>query len=392
MHRPPGTDSLEAQVAHLKSELSAARRESAWLERMVAHVPAGLAFLDLDLVFRKVNPTLARFLGLTADEMLGRRMFDVLPETKEYYGPLMEELLRTGEPFRAVEAPFSHTVNGVTRETYWDFTYMPLMGTDGRPEGILVLNLEVSDRVASQRQLRDQIARLHELDQLKADFLNAASHELRTPLTSIKGYAEFLEDGVGGSLTPTQHEHVAQIQAGTQRLRRIVDDMLDFARLEAGVFQLQPLRTDLARVIEQEVASLRPLAVEKQVTLELQTPAADLALVATVDPLRIGQVLLNLVGNAIKFTPAGGHVVVEALSRDGGVRVEVRDTGIGIPQECHQKVFEKFYQVNPSSTREHGGAGLGLAISRALVEAHGGTIGLTSAPGQGSTFWFHLDL
>jgi PAS domain S-box-containing protein len=390
MHLPPGAESLETEVARLRAELADARRQNALLERIIAHVPAGICFLDADLVFRKVNDTLAMFLGLPVDAMLGKAMFDVLPETREYYGPLMEQLLRTGEPFRAMEAPFSHTVNGVTRDTYWDFTYMPLFHPDGRPEGILVLNLEVSERVTSQRQLREQIERLRELDQLKADFLNAASHELRTPLTSIKGYAEFLEDGVGGPLTDDQREHVRQIQAGTQRLGRIVDDMLDFARLEAGVFQLQPLRMDLARVVTAEVASLRPLALEKQVTLELCEPAR--ALVATADPTRVGQVLLNLVGNAIKFTPAGGHVAVEMGSRDGHVRVEVRDNGIGIPPECHERVFEKFYQVNPSSTREHGGAGLGLAISKALVEAHGGQIGLDSTPGQGSTFWFTLPL
>ncbi|MDB5096611.1 MAG: signal transduction histidine kinase [Cyanobacteria bacterium RYN_339] len=381
---------METQLAALRTELAESRRECALLDRMIAHVPAGIAFLDTDLVFRKVNATLAKFLGLTVEAMLGRRMFDVLPETREYYGPLMEQLLRTGEPFRAVEAPFSYTVNGVPMETFWDFTYMPIVSRDGRPEGVLVLNHEVSERVASQRQLREQITRLKALDQLKADFLNAASHELRTPLTSIKGYAEFLEDGVGGQLTPTQRDHVYQIQAGTQRLRRIVDDMLDFARLEAGVFQLQPLRTDLGKVIEQEVASLRPLAQEKQVVLELRGLVPSVPLVATVDPLRIGQVLLNLVGNAIKFTPAGGHVAVEAKGDAGSLRVEVRDTGIGIPADCHERVFEKFYQVNPSSTREHGGAGLGLAISKALVEAHGGEIGLHSVPGEGSTFWFAL--
>jgi signal transduction histidine kinase len=391
MQRLGGTGSLEAEVARLRAELAEARRENSLMARIIAHVPAGIAFLDTDLVFRKVNDTLAGFLGFNrAEDLLGKPMFDVLPETREYYGPLMEELLRTGEPFRAVEAPFTHSVNGVTRETFWDFTYMPLFRPDGKPDGILVLNLEVSERVASQRQLRAQIERLRELDQLKADFLNAASHELRTPLTSIKGYAELLEDGVGGSLTETQREHVHQIQEGTQRLRRIVDDMLDFARLEAGVFQLQPLRTDLARVIAGEVASLRPLAMEKRITLELRPPAE--ALVGTMDPTRIGQVLLNLVGNAIKFTPAGGQVLVEAAAADGRLRVEVRDTGIGIPADCHDRVFEKFYQVNPSSTREHGGAGLGLSISKALVEAHGGQVGLASAPGRGSTFWFELPL
>lgn len=238
------------------------------------------------------------------------------------------------------------------------------------------------------RVLAAQIERLQELDRLKGDFLNAASHELRTPLTSVTGYAEFLEDGIAGPLTPTQVEYVGQIQAGARRLQRIVDDMLDYARLEAGTFRLELQDVELCGHLRKEVASLQPQALAARLAFAAELPPEPV--VGRVDPGRIGQVLINLVGNAIKFTPPGGLVQVRLLPGEGEVRVEVRDSGIGIAAAHCARLFDKFFQVDASATRERGGAGLGLAISRALVEAHGGLMGVESEVGRGSTFWFTL--
>ena len=229
---------------------------------------------------------------------------------------------------------------------------------------------------------------LREADRLQREFLNAASHELRTPLTTITGYAEFLEEAVAGPLTSRQAEYVGQIQRGAGRLSRLVDDMLDFAVLESGQFALAPQAADLGAIARAELEGLRPLARERQVRLELDLPAEPLPV--RVDPLRLGQVITNLVGNGLKFTPAGGAVRVTARALGGTVRVEVIDEGIGIAPEHVPHLFTKFFRVDPSSTRASGGAGLGLAISRALVEAHGGRIGVASTPGKGSTFWFEL--
>jgi signal transduction histidine kinase len=250
---------------------------------------------------------------------------------------------------------------------------------------------QAHDALAAHERLQaERIAHLEEMDRLKRDFLNAASHELRTPLTSIMGYAEFLEDGIGGALTEQQHGYVSQIKDGAERLRRIVDDMLDFARLEAGTFQLTPQLTDMRALIQSEAASLLPQATEKGLSLELELPHAPVLLQA--DPRRVGQVLLNLLTNAIKFTPEGGRIRAGLSLKGDAVRVSVSDTGIGVAPDVQPRLFEKFFQVDPSTTREYGGAGLGLAISKALIEAHGGTIGLESEPGRGSTFWFTLPM
>lgn len=236
------------------------------------------------------------------------------------------------------------------------------------------------------RELEQANRHLKELDRLKGDFLNAASHELRTPLASIMGYAEFLEDGFGGALTPTQSEYVQEILRGVHRLQSLVDDLLDFARLEAGTFKLDCETTDLSQPVEAVLQSMMPLASTKGVTLDVALPEEPA--MVWIDPRRIEQVLLNLVGNAVKFTPAEGQVTVSLVTDAEGWRVEVRDTGIGVPPEHVARLFEKFFQVDAGTTRAYGGTGLGLSIAKTLVEAHGGRIGVESLLGVGSRFWF----
>ena len=231
-------------------------------------------------------------------------------------------------------------------------------------------------------------AAMREADRLQREFLNAASHELRTPLTTIVGYAEFLEEPLTGRLNGRQAEYVAQIRRGASRLSRLVDDMLDFAVLEAGTFVLMPQRVDVAAIMRSEAESLLPQSREKQVRLALDLPAGPL--VAWADPLRVAQVLSNLVNNALKFTPAGGEARLTATTDGETVRVAVSDNGVGIAEEHLPHLFQKFFRVDSSSTRLRGGAGLGLPISRALIEAHGGAIGVETRPGHGSTFWFTL--
>ncbi|MNS20120.1 Alkaline phosphatase synthesis sensor protein PhoR [compost metagenome] len=247
------------------------------------------------------------------------------------------------------------------------------------------LSLEVSQRTEELRTANEE---LRQLDRVKADLVSAVSHELRTPLTSIRGFAEFLEDGIGGDLGPEQIEFVRHIQSNTLRLQRLVDDLLDFARLEAGTFKLAFRSSDLRTSLTEVVESLEPLAQEKQVHLDAGLPADPLLIEA--DTGRVEQVLINLITNAIKFTPPGGHVVVSAHRGPEHVEFSIQDTGIGIANDRLPRVFQKFYQVDATTTREQGGAGLGLSIAKALVEAHGGQIGVESELGRGSTFWFTL--
>ncbi|MFP5502342.1 MAG: PAS domain S-box protein [Candidatus Sericytochromatia bacterium] len=258
----------------------------------------------------------------------------------------------------------------------------------GEPELALGVVVDVTERKEREEALEEQMARMTEIDRLKTDFVSTVSHELRTPLTSIMGYTEFLEDQVAGELTDEQRAFVDQIREGGVRLRRLVDDLLDFARLEAGTLKLQKQPTDLVARLRETAHSLEPQIRASGLTLALALPEAPLVL--PLDGHRFDQVMLNLLGNAIKFTPAGGTISVTACRSDGQVRVEVADTGIGIAEANMERLFERFYQVETGLTRERGGAGLGLAISKAIVEAHGGAIGAESTPGRGSTFWFTL--
>jgi signal transduction histidine kinase len=223
-----------------------------------------------------------------------------------------------------------------------------------------------------------------QLDRLKGNFMSAVSHELRTPLTSIMGYMELLEDEIAGPLGDRQREFVGQVQDASYALLNIVDNVLDFVRLEAGTFQLTLQEADLAEVIQRAASILQPQLEASGLTLELDFP--DEPLVTRVDIRRLSQALLNLLANAYKFTPAGGKVWLRVRDAGEKVVIEVADTGIGIDPAHLPFLFDKFFQVDPGLTRNYRGVGLGLAIVKAFIEAHEGTITVTSAPGEGSVF------
>jgi PAS domain S-box-containing protein len=252
----------------------------------------------------------------------------------------------------------------------------------------LTERLRVEELRAREQEARAEVAAARQLDALKNNFVSAISHELRTPLTGILGYAEFLEDEVAGPLTGDQAVFVREIETGARRLENLIDDLLDFARIDAGTFKLHPRPFDLHDKVREVLVALQPQAKRAQVVLD-----ADLApapLVVEADPQRIGQVLFNLVSNALKFTEPHGAITLHARRMDGSVRCEVRDTGIGIGPDELPRLFQRFSQLDAGANR--GGTGLGLSISKAIVEAHGGTIGVESTPGRGSTFHFTLPL
>ena len=231
---------------------------------------------------------------------------------------------------------------------------------------------------------------MKQLDRLKGNFMSAVSHELRTPLTSIMGFTELLEDEIGGPISPEQREFLQKVQDASTDLLDIVDNVLDFMRLEANTFRLTVHEADLAEVVQRVLPPFESVIESKLLTLHTEFP--DEPLVARLDSRRLHQVVKNLLSNAIKFTSDQGRVSL-TLRRKGDLAVfEVSDTGIGISSEHLPRLFDKFYQVEPGLTRTYSGVGLGLAVVKACVEAHEGTIQVYSQPGVGSTFTVTMPL
>ena len=244
----------------------------------------------------------------------------------------------------------------------------------------------ISRREAEQAQqlLTYQNEQLVELDRLKDEFVSSVSHELRTPLTSISGYVELLLETEEDA---EKRDHLAIVDRNAQRLLGLVSDLLFTARLQEGRLELDPERVELGELVVQTVASARPRAETASVAL-----SAEVGEVAAIDgePARLAQLLDNLVSNAIKFTPAGGSVVVRLSQRDAFVCVEVSDTGIGIPEQERERLFQRFFRAQTALERQIQGTGLGLYISKAIVESHGGRIGVRSGEAGGTTFFVEL--
>ncbi|HME08571.1 MAG TPA: PAS domain S-box protein [Bryobacteraceae bacterium] len=242
---------------------------------------------------------------------------------------------------------------------------------------------------AYTRELESRNREVERANQLKTEFLASMSHELRTPLHTVIGFAELLAEELEGPLNEKQQRFVDHIHKDSLHLLELINDILDISKIESGRLELRREVFDMATALEETLSTIRPQAKAKSIELQthMSIPGAIFA-----DRLRIKQILFNLLSNALKFTPEGGRVRVEGAQNDGFIEISVTDTGIGIPKEQHEAVFDKFYQVGATTKGVREGTGLGLAISKALVEEHGGRIRLESEPGKGSRFAFTIAL
>jgi signal transduction histidine kinase len=218
----------------------------------------------------------------------------------------------------------------------------------------------------------------------KRQFVASLTHELRTPLNAIVGFADLLCEQRLGPLAEDHQECIEDIRASAHHMLDLVNEALDMARIESGRVPLHPQPVDPAQVVVECVESVRSLAGENEVTVSVQTQPVGIALL---DPARLRQVVLNYLSNAIKFTPPGGVILVRAGRAGRDFLVEVTDTGCGIEPEHQRRVFDEFEQLDGGY---RGGTGLGLAVTKQIVEAHGGTVGVQSEPGKGSTFFARL--
>ena len=388
-----------AEASRAEAEMARAR-----LGELVRHAPAFIAVLrGPEFVFELANENYYQLVGHR--DIIGRRFVDAIPDV---IGQGFDEILRgvftTGTPFIAHEIPatLQRTPGGPSELLYMNLVCTRLTETVASHSAVFAHGVDITAEVLARREVEVARTEAEAANRAKGDFLAAMSHELRTPLNAIAGYAQLIELGVYGPITDEQRTAIGKIHSAERHLLSLVDDVLNFAKVEAGhvdyvvtEFRLAEVLVDVAPMIETRLEAKR-LRYETRI-------APDLILRA--DREKVEQILLHLLSNAIKFTEAGGLVTVDTGQRAAGRPVEpptepaadpvsvvflrVSDTGVGISRDKQEKIFEPFLQLR-SLTDFAGGTGLGLAISRDLARGMGGDLRVRSTPGKGSTFTLTL--
>jgi signal transduction histidine kinase len=267
------------------------------------------------------------------------------------------------------------------REGHWTDTDRRNMLILASQAAVAIKNAQVMD------QLQRAYDEINQLDKLKNDFIAIASHELRTPLSVILGYATFLKEDAQGEVSA----HASAVLNSALRMRNLIEDMTNLRYLKLGEAELVREHIPLVAIFQAAQNDVESMMEAKGHVLDVHPP--DVGLIVVVDRIKLGMALTNLLNNANKFTPSGGRITLTYERKPGAVWIVVQDTGVGIPQDQLERVFEEFHQVEDHMTRRHGGMGLGLSIARALVDAHGGRLWAESdGPGRGSTFYISLPL
>lgn len=368
-YRGTGRDMTE-----MRRVTEALRTSEAQLREITDTIPAWITYADADQYLRFHNRAYEEVFGMTSAQLEGKTIREIVGQ--EMYAlirPRVEEVLQ-GYP--VVYERAQKTARGGTRD--YVVNYFPRYG-EGKDEG----------KVIGFYTLANDVTELKRIDRMKSEFVSTVSHELRTPLTSIRGSLGLISGGVAGQLPEAVKTLVGIAKSNCERLIRLINDILDIEKIESGKMTLDLQVIELKPLLEQALAANEGYGAAKNVSLSLQFPDEELMVRADGD--RLTQVVTNLLSNAMKFSPSDGVVEIHVgRSASGGVRVEVRDHGPGIPEEFRKRIFQKFSQADSSDTRQKGGTGLGLNISRAIIERLGGSIGFETHTNEGTTFYFEL--
>jgi PAS domain S-box-containing protein len=376
--RIAGFQAMARDITERKRAEQAVERERAQLLEIVEHAPVAMALLDRAGHYLAHSAKWLKYLGLEGQSIIGREFHAVSPALQEKYAHVMERALR-GE---LVTDPEDSIEREDGSRVYMRWSVHPWRGSKGIVDGVVVVaqNIDVLVR-ARQAAL--------EASRLKSEFVANMSHEIRTPMNGVIGMTRLLLDT---DLTSEQREYAEIIDTSGHGLLEIINDILDFSKVEAGRLDLEVVDFDLRRSVRDVLGSFAETAQAKNLELACLIHH-DVPSGLRGDPGRLRQVLTNLVGNAVKFTEEG-EVVLRVNQVEGGaeshalLRFEISDTGIGISADLQPRLFQSFVQADGSTTRRYGGTGLGLAISKRLVGLMGGSIGVESQAGKGSTFWF----
>ena len=354
-------------------------KSKAYIENLVENAADLIITTDLDDCILTWNRGAEVLFGYRKDEVIGKHLSILLPPERFHELEEMRAKVQISGALRDIEIR-SKRKDGVL--IYLSLSVSPIRDVEGKIVGFLRVAKDITEKKRYERRLK-------ELDKMKSDFVSNVSHELRTPLTSIKGSVDNMLDGLTGLLNEKQIRYLSRIKSNADRLSRLINDLLDLSRIEAGGIEVRPATLPLTALAEEVAEHLKPLAAEKLIRIEVPSP--DPTVTVWADRDKVTQVLMNLIGNAVKFTPQDGKVTV-AIEKNGNdyIQISVADTGPGILPEEANKIFSKFYQVANIDNQKPKGSGLGLAISKALVEMHGGKIWMESELGRGSTFYFTL--
>jgi hypothetical protein len=399
---------LAAQTSELEHALAERRRAEETVLQLAAIVESSadaIAGTTMDGKIVSWNSGAEKLFGYSAEEMIGRDVAQLVP------GDRIHELESVARRVNAGESIEEHQTRGLRKdgtEVDVSVTVSPITDARRHVTGAAVIARDIThtkrqqsqlqallakervartDAEAAQRALAEQNERLRELDRLKDEFISLVSHELRTPLTSIRGYLELLLDGGAGDLSDDQARFLAVVDRNSKRLMHLVGDLLFLAQIEAGKLALELGDVDLDHLVAECVEAAKPTADEKGIEL---TAAVEPTPSMVGDRGRLGQVLDNLVSNALKFTPEGGTVSVRIRTHDRVAVVEVEDNGMGIAPEDQHQLFDRFFRSSEATERAIPGTGLGLTIAKAIIERHEGAIEVESTPGEGTTMRVRL--
>jgi len=338
------------------------------------HALVGIAHADRNGRFLRVNPTLCDLLGYSMPELLSLGCHDLKHPDDADTSRARFESLASGE---APTEPQRATTRFVRKDgsIMWALTAVcAIPRSDGTPDYFLAMIQDITE--------------LKRVEEMKSEFVSTVSHELRTPLTSIRGSLGLLAGGVAGTLSPAVGELVVMAERNCARLIRLVNDILDTDKLDSGKMRFDLRVTDVRPLVERAVESLAGFSLGHHVPLRVSAP--DRPLFCSVDGDRFVQVVINLVSNAVKFSPPQAPVDIMLTQDNDTIRLEVRDRGPGIPVDYQARIFQRFSQADSSDARQKSGTGLGLCIAKSIVERLGGTIGFHTMPGAGATFFVTL--
>lgn len=367
---------VESSCAPFLEDVKNPRDKLIILERAISSARNGIVITDpnhLDNPITYVNPCFLEMTGYTRNEVIGHNCRFLQGDDRDQEGlHQLRAAIKNGEAVTVVLRNYrkDHTL-------FWnELTISPVHDESGALINFIGIQNDITHRKEAEKAI--------------SEFYSKISHELRTPLSSIRTALSLLEEGSGGPLTNDSIKLVEIAERNASRLLRLVNDILDFRKIEAGKMQLRLEETAPLELIEQVIGELEATAAEREITFEVNVNCDDKM---QIDRDRLAQVLSNLTANAIKFSPRNGKVKIQTVkNRDGFVCFRVIDRGPGIAKEDFGKLFQKFQQIDSSDKRVPGGTGLGLSISKSLVEIHGGEIGVDSKVGRGSTFWFEIPI